>query len=73
MSPASVALVKTRTAGSPSREAVGVQDGRVPPIPNGRSQASAAGLDTLPTVAGHRSLGDTPAPAASPAPLPQFP
>jgi len=30
------------------------------PIPNGRSQANAAWLDTLPIVAAYRSLGDTP-------------
>jgi len=42
-----------------------VQDGRGAPIPNGRSQAVAAGLDTLAIVAAHRSLGDIPAPAGS--------
>ena len=39
-----------------------------PPIPNGRSQAAVAGLDTLPIVAVYRSLGGTPGPAGRPTP-----
>ncbi len=42
--------------------AVGVQDGCVAPIPNGRSPASAAGLGTLAIVAVYRSLGESPSP-----------